>query len=203
VGEGIEIGHTRAGGTGVKSAARRHLDELPLRLEYGTANTIGLAGLARGLAFIAEQGGVAAMRAREMKLARRLWQALAEIDGVTIYAEFHPAQAASQGSDDASGARSHGLETRTPVLCFNIDGMDPAQAGSRLDVDFNVACRTGLHCAPLVHETLGTAPDGTVRFSIGPFTSEADVEAGAAAVRALAAEVRDRSRTRRSVSVKT
>jgi selenocysteine lyase/cysteine desulfurase len=70
--------------------------------------------------------------------------------------------------------------------------MDPGEAGTRLDVDFNVACRTGLHCAPLVHASLGTAPAGSVRFSIGPFTSPTDVEAGAEAVRALAAEVHRR-----------
>lgn len=171
VGDGVEIAHTRAGGTGVKSAARRHLEEYPFRLEYGTPNAIGIAGLARGVAFIAEQGGVAAVCAREMELGRVLWQALSETDGVTTYC-------------------AQSLEDRTPVFSFNFDGMDPAQAGARLDVDFDVACRTGLHCAPLVHESLGTAPAGSVRVSVGPLTTRADVEAGAAAIRALAAEIR-------------
>jgi cysteine desulfurase/selenocysteine lyase len=162
VGEGVDIPLTRAGGTGVKSAARRHPEDYPLRLEYGTPNTIGIAGLARGLALIAERGGVAAMWAREMDLARVLWEALAATDGVTMYC-------------------AESLERRTPVFAFNVNGMDPAQAGARLDVDFDVACRTGLHCAPLVHESLGTSPAGSVRFS---------VEAGAAAVRALAREAR-------------
>ncbi len=171
VGESVEIPLTRAGGTGVKSAARRHLEEYPLRLEYGTPNTIGIAGLARGLALIAEQGGVEAVHAREMALARVLWQALAETDGVTTYC-------------------AESLENRTPVFAFNFDGMDPAQAGARLDVDFDVACRTGLHCAPLVHESLGTAPAGSVRFSVGALTTRADVDAGAAAIRALAKEIR-------------
>lgn len=184
VGEGLEIPHTRAGGTGVKSAARRHLEEYPHRLEYGTPNTIGIAGLARGLAFIAEQGGVAAMWAREMELARSLWRALAETEGVTMH-------------------RAASLENRTPVFSFNLGGIDPAEAGARLDVDFDVACRTGLHCAPLVHESLGTAPAGSVRFSIGPLTTRADVEAGAAAVRALAAEGRGRQRRKASAPVRT
>ena len=173
VGEGVEIALTRGGGTGVKSAARRHPEEYPLRLEYGTPNTIGIAGLARGLAFIAEQGGVAAVHAREMELARPLWQALGETGGVTLHC-------------------AESLEDRIPVFSFNFDGMDPMQAGARLDVDFDVACRTGLHCAPLVHESLGTAPGGSVRFSLGPMTTRADVEASAAAVRALAAERRGR-----------
>jgi len=172
VGEGVEIPHTRAGGTGVTSAARRHLEQYPFRLEYGTPNAMGIAGLRRGLAFIVEQGGAAAMWAREMELAQWLSRALAGTEGVTTYC---PAES---------------IENRTPVVSFNIDGMDPAEAGARFDVDFDVACRTGLHCAPLVHESLGTAPAGSVRFSIGPFTTRADVEAGAEAVRALAAEVR-------------
>jgi len=171
VGEGVEIAHTRAGGTGVKSAARRHPDEYPLRLEYGTPNTIGIAGLARGLAHVAEHGGVAAMWAREMELARVLWQALVETEGVTTYC-------------------CDSLDDRTPVFSFNFDGIDPAQAGARLDVDFSIACRTGLHCAPLVHESIGTSPNGCARVSIGATTTREDVEAGAAAIRALAAEIR-------------
>jgi cysteine desulfurase family protein len=174
VGDGVEIPLTRAGGTGVKSAARRHLEEYPFRLEYGTPNAMGIVGLRRGLAIIDELGGCAAMWAREMELAHWLSRALAETEGVTVYC--------------AAGS----IDNRTPVVAFNIDGMDPEQAGTRLDVDFDVACRTGLHCAPLVHESLGTAPAGSVRFSIGPFTTRADIEAGAEAVRALAEEVRRR-----------
>ena len=171
VGEGVEIPLTRAGGTGVRSAERRHPADYPLRLEYGTPNTMGIAGLARGLAFLAERGGVGAIRAREMELARVLHQALRETGGVTLYGDGP-------------------LKDRTPVFACNFDGLDPAEAGARLDVDHDVVCRTGLHCAPLLHESLGTAPAGAVRFSIGPLTTRADVEAGAAAIRALAAEVR-------------
>lgn len=171
VGEGIQIAHTRAGGTGVESARRRHLDEYPYRLEYGTPNLLGIAGLTRGIDLVAEQGGVRAIHAKEMALAGVLWQRLRATEGVTLY-------------------RAEGLEDRTPVLTFNLRGMDPAQVGARLDVDFEVACRTGLHCAPLVHETLGTAPDGAVRFSLGPTTTLADVEAALEGVAALAEEVR-------------
>ena len=171
VGAGVDIPHTRAGGTGVQSAARRHLDEYPFRLEYGTPNMLGIMGLSRSVAFIAEQGGVAAVHARELELAKVLLKALRETDGVTAYC-------------------ADSLERRTAVFAFNFQGMDPAQAGTRLDVDYDVACRTGLHCAPLVHELIGTAPDGAVRFSVGPLTTMADVEAGARAIQALAAEVR-------------
>jgi cysteine desulfurase / selenocysteine lyase len=171
VGPGVEIAHTRAGGTGVSSAARRHLEDYPFRLEYGTPNLLGIAGLHTGLDWIAEQGGVSAVHAREMQLARVLWEALRETDGVTLYC-------------------AESLERRTPVFAFNFAGMDPDQAGTRLDVDFDVACRTGLHCAPLVHEAIGSGPQGAVRFSVGPTTTPADVEAGAHAIRTLAAEIR-------------
>ncbi|MFH0902160.1 MAG: aminotransferase class V-fold PLP-dependent enzyme [Pseudomonadota bacterium] len=170
VAEGVTVPHSRAGGTGVKSAQRRHLDELPYRLEYGTANMMGIAGLAKGVQFVEEQGGVSAIHGREMGLAKMLWEGLREIAGVSLY---------------CANTLDH---RRTPVLSFNIRGIDPAQIGMRLDVDFNIACRTGLQCAPLVHERLGTAPAGTVRFSLGPFTVEDDVLAAVKAVRALAAE---------------
>ncbi len=169
VGEGVEIGHTRAGGTGVKSAQRRHLDEFPFRLEYGTPNMMGIAGLRMGVQFIAERGGVEAIHAREMELMTTLWEGMREIDGVTLYC-------------------AESLDNHIPVLSFNIAGFDPAQGGTRLDVDFSVACRTGLHCAPLAHEGIGTSPDGAIRFSLGPFTEEDDVRAGVEAVRELAAE---------------
>ena len=171
VGEGVSIPHSRAGGTGVDSASRRHLDAFPYRLEYGTPNMPGIAGLASGLAYIESQGGVSALHAQEMDLGRVLWTALRNTDGVTLYC-------------------ADSLERRTPVFSFNIDGLDPAQAGMRLDVDYDIACRTGLHCAPLVHESLGTSPAGAIRFSLGPATTRADVEAAAEAVAALVADTR-------------
>jgi cysteine desulfurase family protein len=171
VAPGIDIPHSRGGGTGVNSIQRRHLDEYPYRLEYGTPNMMGIAGLAKGVAFIEAEGGVAAIHAREMKLARILWDGLRQTPGVTLY-------------------RAQSLEARTPVFSFNITGMDPAEAGTRLDVDYDVACRTGLHCAPRVHEDIGTLPHGAVRFSLGPFTREENVRAGVAAVRELAAHPR-------------
>lgn len=171
VGEDVDIPHSRAGGTGVASAHRRHLDEYPFRLEAGTPNMMGIAGLSEGVNYIDKQGGVEAVHAREMELANILWGGLKETDGVTLFC-------------------ADSLENRTPVFSFLIEGFDPAQAGTRLDVDFSVACRTGLQCAPLVHEGIGTSPEGTVRFSIGPFTTEKDVRAGVDAVKALAAEKR-------------
>jgi cysteine desulfurase family protein len=156
--EGIEIRHTRAGGTGVRSADRMHLEEYPYRLEYGTGNVIGIAGLHAGLKWIAKQG-MDQIHHHEMELTRMLRDGLKEIDGVLLY-----------GQDD--------LADHIAVLSFNIAGMEALNTGTLLDGEYDIACRTGLHCAPLVHEQLGTDRiGGTVRIGIGPFNTEAHINA--------------------------
>ena len=165
--EGIAVRHTRAGGTGVRSAERGHLEEYPFRLEYGTPNVAGIAGLHAGLKWI-EARGMETIHAQEMRLARSLRDGLASIPGVILYC-----------LDD--------LADHIAVMAFNVQGMDAGDVGTMLDVDYDIACRTGLHCAPLVHEQLGTAKiRGAVRFGIGPFNTEAHVTAAVEAVRAIA-----------------
>ncbi len=165
--EGIEIRHTRAGGSGVRSADRAHIDEYPFHLEYGTPNVMGIAGLQAGVKWVLDKG-LDEIHAQEMKLTRMLRDGLAAIPGVTLYCQ-----------DD--------LTDHIAVLLFNIDGMDPGDVGTLLDVDHNIACRTGLHCAPLVHEQLGTTGNrGAVRFGIGPFNTEEDIQAAIEAVKETA-----------------
>ena len=169
--EGIDIRLTRAGGTGVRSAVRTHPEEYPYRLEYGTLNVLGIAGLHAGVRWILDRG-LAALHERDMALTRRLRDGLGGIDGVTLYCQ-----------DDLDGHIS--------VLAFNVDGMEALDVGTLLDVDHNVACRTGLHCAPLLHEQLGTDRlHGAVRFGIGPFNTEADIDAAVSAVAEIAAMAR-------------
>ena len=161
--EGIEIRHTRAGGSGVRSAERAHIEEYPFRMEYGTPNTIGIAGLNAGLKWVLAKG-IGAIHEHEMELARMLRDGLAAIPGVILYCQEH-------------------LTNHIAVLAFNIDGMDAADVGTMIDVDHNIACRTGLHCAPLVHEQLGTDKiRGAVRFGIGPFNTEEHIQAAIEAV---------------------
>jgi len=165
---GIEIRHTRAGGTGVRSAQRTHLDEYPWRLEYGTPNTLGIAGLNAGLKWI-EARGMHTIHAHEMKLTRMLVDGLRDIPGMRLYCQ-----------DD--------LANHISVIAFNLDGMDAADVGTMLDCDYDIACRTGLHCAPLVHEQLGTAKlRGAVRFGIGPFNTEDEIQTAIRAVGEIAA----------------
>jgi len=165
--EGIEIRFTRAGGTGVRSAIRTHLEEYPYRLEYGTLNVLGVAGLHAGLKWILDKG-LESIHQHEMKLATKLRDGLKGIDGVTMYCQ-----------DD--------LAEHISVLPFNVTGMEAMNVGTILDVDHNIACRTGLHCAPLVHEGLGTDKiHGAVRFGIGPFNTEEHIDAAIGGIKEIA-----------------
>jgi len=165
--EGIEIRHTRAGGTGVRSAVRTHLDEYPFRLEYGTHNSVGIAGLHAGVEWILARG-LGTIHEYEMELVRTLRDGLARIPGVVLYCQ-----------DD--------LTNHIAVLAFNVAGMDAADVGTMLDVDHDIACRTGLHCAPLVHEQLGTSTiRGAVRFGIGPFNTKEHIAKAINAVAEIA-----------------
>ena len=175
VDEDVEIRHTRAGGTGVRSAVRRHLDEYPYRLEYGTTNAVGVAGLSAGLRWLQERG-LESIHRHEMSLVTRLRDGLQGVDGVTSYCQ-----------DD--------LTDHIAVFMFNVDGVEASNTGTMLDVEHNLACRTGLHCAPLVHEQIGTTgAHGAVRFGIGPFNTETDIDKAIEAVIEVAANRRTGAR---------
>ncbi len=164
--EGIEIRHTRAGGTGVRSAVRTHLDEYPYRLEYGTLNVLGIAGLHAGLEWI-EKKGLDTIHEQEMRLTTLIRDGLNEIDGVTLYCQ-------------------EDLTNHISVLLFNVDGLEALNTSTLLDVDYNIASRSGLHCAPLVHEQLGTDKiRGAVRFGIGPFNTDEDIQTAIIAVKEI------------------
>ena len=165
--KGVDIRHTRAGGTGVRSAHRMHLDEYPYRLEYGTGNVMGIAGLHAGLKWIAQKG-IDQIHAHEMKLARMLRDGLKALDGVTLHCQ-------------------NDLTDHISVLSFNIDGMEALDTGTFLDGEYDIACRTGLHCAPLLHEQLGTDQiGGSVRIGIGPFNTEDHIKTTIEAVSEIA-----------------
>jgi cysteine desulfurase family protein len=175
VGDDVPIRGTRYGGTGVRSAHPFHLEEFPYRLECGTLNIVGVAGLRAGLGWLLERG-IDTVFAEEMRLWRKLRDGLAEIDGVTLYCADSP-------------------EDHLAVLSFNVDGWEAGDVGTMLDVDYNIACRTGLQCAPLVHAQLGTDKlHGTVRLSIGPFNTEDHVDSAIEAVGEIAAIKRPATR---------
>ncbi|MBV8508081.1 MAG: aminotransferase class V-fold PLP-dependent enzyme, partial [Alphaproteobacteria bacterium] len=153
----------REGGTGFKSENPEQPEEYPWRLEAGTLNLPGIAGLAAGVRFI-KSVGVSAIAEHEANLARTLADGLRQIEGVTVFCELVP---------------------HTGVISFRLDGGNVTLMGAILDEEFGIAVRTGLHCAPAAHKAIGTFPDGTVRVSFGQFNTQMDVDALLAAVREL------------------
>jgi selenocysteine lyase/cysteine desulfurase len=164
---GVDIRQTRSGGTGVKSAYPYHLEEYPYRMEFGTPNVIGIAALYAGQDWISEKG-VKNIHSGEMRLARKMVDGFKDIEGVTVYC-------------------CDSLENHLSTVSMNVEGIDAGNVGIMLDVDFNIATRTGLHCAPLVHRQIGTEGDGgSVRFSIGPFNTERHIDTAIEAVSEIA-----------------
>jgi len=160
----------KRGGTGSRSEREEQPDFLPDLYESGTPNAVGLAGLAAGVRWVLERG-VGTIRTHEEELTERLIVGLRAIPGTTIY-----------GGLDAT--------RQTATVSFNIAGMEPSEVGLRLDEEYGIMCRVGLHCAPAAHKTIGTFPVGTVRFGLGAFNTVEEVESAVAAVRELAQEVR-------------
>jgi cysteine desulfurase/selenocysteine lyase len=168
VADDAEIKGTTWGGTGVKSAHPYHLDEYPYRLEAGTLNLMGICGLHAGQEWIARQGLENIYR-HEMELLTLLQDGLKDIKGVAIHG-------------------TQNLKRRVATLSITVKGWDPSDVGSLLDVDHNIITRTGLQCAPLIHDLMGTSPRGTVRFSFGPFNTKEDVEKTIGAVSNIASK---------------
>lgn len=165
--ESLPVKGTRFGGTGVRSAQKTHLTEFPYRMECGTLNTVGVAGLYAGTQWVLEHG-IEKLHAQEMELWKKLKAGIRNIENITLYCAEDPAN-------------------RNAVLSMNIDKFDSGDVGTLLDVDYNIACRTGLQCAPLVHEGIGTIDmHGTVRLSIGPFNTEAHIDAAIEALEDIA-----------------
>jgi cysteine desulfurase/selenocysteine lyase len=173
VGERVDVERLeplKRGGTGSRSEHEEQPDFLPDLCESGTPNAVGLAGLLAGVRWVLERG-VETIRAHEVELAQRLIHGLTNIPGMTIY-----------GGLDA--------ELQTATISFNITGMESSEVGLRLDEEYGILCRVGLHCAPAAHKTMGTFPAGTVRFGLGAFNTLEEVEAAVTAVESLAQEAR-------------
>ena len=164
--EGLDPTPLVRGGTGSFSHLDSQPEQLPDRHESGTINGPGLAGLGAALEVIAERG-VDAIRLHEMELADRLLGRLREVPRVRVYGPMR-------------------ARARVPVVSFNIEGMDPAEVGWRLDEQFGIMVRTGLHCAPWAHRTIGTYPRGTVRISLGYSNTDEEVDRILAAIQTLA-----------------
>jgi cysteine desulfurase family protein len=150
------------GGTGSRSESEFQPEDLPDKFESGTLNGPGIAGLGAGARFVLERG-IESIRAHEIALAKRLTEGLGNIPGVRLY-----------GPDD--------WEKRSAVVSFTSDRHQTSEIGFRLDEEFGILCRVGLHCAPAAHRAIGSFPGGTVRFAPGPQTAASEIDAVIAAV---------------------
>jgi len=172
------------GGTGSQSDQDVHPDFLPDRLEAGTLNGPGIAGLLAALAFVEKQG-IANVRAREEVLTRRLIEGLAGIPAVRILgassARRRGGASSTRGCAESSSARG-----RVAVVSFTVEGVAPSEVAMFLEEQAGIMCRAGLHCAPLAHRRLGTFPRGAVRLSPGFFTTQDEIDVAIEAVRHVA-----------------
>jgi cysteine desulfurase / selenocysteine lyase len=173
LGERVDLERLRPlkqGGTGSRSELETQPAFLPDRYESGTPNAVGLAGLNAAVRWLLKTG-LSDVRAHETALCQRLLDGLAAIPRVVVY-----------GPCDVT--------RQTATVSFNLTGLEPSEVGLRLDEEFGVLCRVGLHCAPAAHRTLQTFPVGTVRFSLGMFNTPDEVDWALEAVNHISREMR-------------
>lgn len=165
--EAFDLQPLRLGGTGSKSESWDHPDFLPDKYECGTPNTPGIAGLGEGTRFVLHEG-VEMIRQHEMELTRSLLEGLKDIEGIILY-----------------GPRK--LHEQTATVSINVKGKEASEVGYRLDREFDIMTRVGLHCNPGAHKSIGTFPHGTVRLSMGYFNTQEEVDQVLEALSTIAA----------------
>lgn len=167
----VELRPLMIGGTGIRSDLEDHPWDYPLRYEAGTPNICGLAGLTRAVRECLDEG-ISARRSHLFGLTESLVDALSEIKGLRLIA----------GSST----------TRLPVQSILVDGMNVSDLGYVLQESFGIVCRAGLHCAPKIHSCLGTAPEGTLRLSLGRTSTQGDIDGITDALREICTSLRNR-----------
>lgn len=163
--EGIEIRPFKVGGSGVQSYSRTHPAEYPTRLEAGTLNGHGIAGLGAAAKFISETG-VENIHAKERSLMLRFYEGVKNIEGVTVYGDF--------------------TKDKTAIVALNIRDYESGEVSYELSQSYGIATRPGAHCAPRMHKALGTAEVGAVRFSFSFYNTEEEIDEAVRAVAELA-----------------
>ncbi|MBC7347361.1 MAG: aminotransferase class V-fold PLP-dependent enzyme, partial [Clostridia bacterium] len=169
LGPGVTLEPLKEGGTGSESLLEEQPAVLPDRYEAGTLNVPGLAGLRAGVQYLLSEG-VARVRRREKELTAYLLELLGGVAGLTVYGPRDP-------------------ERQVGVVSFNLDRVGAERVAFILDDVYDIQVRSGLHCAPQAHRTIGTLDRGTVRIGLGYFNQESDLEALATALKEIAAEI--------------
>ena len=164
--EGLSVRPLKSGGSGIMTYSKTHPEQMPTALEAGTLNGHGIAGLNAALKYI-EDEGVDSIRAREQKLMKRFYEGVKDIPGVKIYGDF----------DDMN---------RCAIVPLNIGDYDSSEVSDELLMEYGISTRPGGHCAPLMHEALGTVEQGAVRFSFSHYNTDEEVDIAIRAIQELA-----------------
>lgn len=166
--EGVAVRPLKSGGSGVQTFSRTHPVEMPTALEAGTLNGHGIAGLNAALTYL-EREGIDKIRGREQELMWRFYNGVKDIPGVIVYGDYS-------------------VKERCAIVALNIGDYDSSEVSDELLTAYGISTRPGGHCAPLMHEALGTVEQGAVRFSFSHYNTDEEVDTAIAAVRELAAD---------------
>lgn len=166
--KGLVIRPLKSGGSGVQTYSKTHPIEMPTALEAGTLNGHGIAGLHAAVEYL-EKTGVDNIRAREQDLMWRFYEGVKDIPGVKVYGDFSS-------------------KNRCPIVTLNIGDYDSSEVSNELLTEYGISTRAGGHCAPLMHEALGTVEQGAVRFSFSHYNTEEEVDTAIEAIRELSKE---------------
>jgi cysteine desulfurase family protein len=164
--EGINIRPLKSGGSGVQTYSRTHPIEMPTALEAGTLNGHGIAGLGAAIGYL-EETGIDNIRKREQELAWRFYEGVKDVPGIKIYGDFT-------------------TKDRCAIVTLNIGDYDSSEVSDALLTDYAISTRSGGHCAPLMHEALGTVEQGAVRFSFSHYNTDEEVDIAVRAIKELA-----------------
>lgn len=164
--KGVSIRPLKTGGSGIDTYNRHHPKEMPTALEAGTLNGHGIAGLGAALSYL-ERTGIDTIREKEQKLMWQFYEAVKEIEGIKVYGDFTSSE-------------------RCPIVTINIWDYDSSEVSDELLTAYGISTRPGAHCAPLMHEALGTVEQGAVRFSFSHYNTREEVEAAVNAVKEIA-----------------
>ena len=166
--EGVEVSPLLSGGSGVQTYLRSHPPQMPTRLEAGTLNGHGIAGLGAAIRYLLETG-LDTIRAKEQELPMAFYEAVRKIPGITVYGDFSS-------------------PTRCAIVALNIRDYDSGEVSDALSEQYGIATRPGAHCAPLMHKALGTVEQGAVRFSFSHYNTIEEINIAVSALQELAME---------------
>lgn len=166
--EGVTVRPLKSGGSGVQTYSKKHPEQMPTALEAGTLNSHGIAGLNAALDYL-ENTGLDTLRQTEQTLMRSFYEQVVQIPGITVYGDFE-------------------TPDRCPIVALNVRDYDSSEISDALFQNWGIATRPGAHCAPLMHEALGTVEQGAVRFSFCHYNTLEEINTAVSALRELAME---------------